>query len=161
MEDRSEPSMFIEALTRWRESCVFYFKFDLALIAAVATIVSFFKVEGDAIIQAAAQYKIVLHYLIALLIYALMYELNVTNTCNRKDLMLLLNEEKKRAWMYRGFKWAYGLQVLAHVGLLAYALGFASGYVDSVTEHSACVGAAPSNALQRDGRCAAAPERGR
>lgn len=136
MEDRSETSTFISALSRWRESCVFYFKFDLALIAAVAAIVSFFKIEGDAILLAASQYKVALHYLIALLIYALIYEMNITNTCNHKDLILLLSDEKKKVWMYRGFKWAYGLQVLAHVVLLVLALGYASGYVDCFSEYN-------------------------
>jgi len=134
MEDLIEPRMFIGALARWRDGCVFYFKFDLALIAAVAAIVSFLKIEGDAIIAAASQYKAALHYLIALLIYALIYEMNITSTCNRKDLMLLLSEERKRVWMYRVFKWAYKLQVFAHIGLLAWALGYASGYVDSFIE---------------------------
>ena len=134
MEDCSEPDMFIGALARWRESCVFYFKFDLALIAAVAAAVSFFKIEGDAVILVAAQYKAALFYLIALVIYALVYEMTITNTSNRKDLTLLLSGEKKRTWMYLGFKWAYELQATAHVGLLIFALGFASGYVDSFTE---------------------------
>ncbi|GAA4788406.1 hypothetical protein GCM10023307_11820 [Lysobacter hankyongensis] len=104
------------------------------MIAAVAAIVSFFKIEGDAIFHATSQYKVFLHYLIALLIYALVYEMNITNTCNRNDLMQLLSEEKKRVWMYRGFKWAYGLQALAHIGLLIFALGFVSGYVDGYME---------------------------
>jgi hypothetical protein len=126
--------MFIEALARWRESCVFYFKFDLALIAAVAAIVSFFRIEGDAVFQAASEYKLALHYLIAMLVYALVLEMNITNTCNRKDLAQLLSDERRSVWMYRGFKWAYMLQVLGHVGLLVFAIGFASGYVDGFME---------------------------
>ena len=131
MEESSEPKQFLEALARWRESCIFYFKFDLALIAAVAAMVSFFKLEGDDLLRTAAEYKVALHCLVALLIYAIVFEACITNTSNRKDIALALDDENKRVWIYRWFKWGYELQVLAHALLLVFSLGYASGFVDS------------------------------
>lgn len=130
MEIEMKQVSFIAALSRWRESCLFYFKFDMVLIAAVAAIVSFFKVEGEAVFGLAANYKVALHYLIALLLYALIFEATITNACNRRNLSTVLSNERNEFWLYLGFKWAYAIQVIAHAGLLIFALGYATGYVE-------------------------------
>lgn len=134
METDVEQTYFMKALSRWRESCLFYFKFDLLLVAAVVTVLSFFKIEGEAALEAAFEYKTTLHCLIALLIYAFLFEATITNTSNSPSLAELLANERSKFWMYFFFKWAYMLQVLAHVSLLIFALGFASGYVESYVE---------------------------
>ncbi|RUO29715.1 hypothetical protein CWE12_07015 [Aliidiomarina sedimenti] len=131
MEVETKQASFISALSRWRDSCLFYFKFDMVLIAAVAAIVSFFKIEGEAVLGLAADHKVALHYLIALLIYALLFEAAITNTCNRPNLSAVLSNERNKFWLYLGFKWAYVFQVIAHAGLLIFSLGYATGYVES------------------------------
>ncbi|MGU5708346.1 hypothetical protein [Aeromonas hydrophila] len=135
MDERKESIIFIDALSRWKESCVFYFKLDLALITAIAAILSYFKIEGDKIFQVASEYKLQLYVLIVLLIYTLFYEMIITNTSNRKDLALLLSDEKKRKWIYHGFTWAYAFLALSHIFLITYSFAYASGYVDVFMEY--------------------------
>lgn len=142
MEESCEPKKFLDALARWREGCVFYFKFDLALFAFVAALVSFFKIEGYEIIAYVFQYKMLLHYLAMLIIYALLFELAITNTSNRKDLSQILEVEVKSNRIYRIFNRLYGIQVLAHAALVLFMLGYISGFVDAfadcITGNSAC-----------------------
>lgn len=130
MKDMDEPDHMLAALTRWRDSCIFYFKFDLALVAATAAMVSFFNIRGTNLIATAYEYKFILYSLISLIVYAFVYELYITNTCNRSDLGQLLSNSKHRKIIYRLFSWGYAIQVFAHVMLLVGALGFAGGYVD-------------------------------
>lgn len=130
MTDMDEPNYMLAALSRWRASCIFYFKFDLALVAATAAMISFFNIHGTNLVATAYEYKFILYSLILLIVYALFYELNITNTCNRRDLQQLLSNSKHRKIIYRLFSWGYTIQVLAHVILLVGALGFAGGYVD-------------------------------
>jgi hypothetical protein len=130
MESIGNIEHFLASLSRWRDSCIFYFKFDLALIAAAAALVSFFRLEGTALLTAAFQYKFAIHYLVVLLVYAIFFEINITSTSNRIDLETILGNPVWRARMYGAFKWAYGIQVFAHVVLLSLVLGFVSGYVD-------------------------------
>src|SRR5690606_36191412 len=113
-----------EALNRWRDSCLFYFKFDLALIAALAAMVSFFRLEDDNLLLAAGEYKLFLQFLAALLLYALIFEAFITNTSNREDIEFILGNERKRTLMYRMFKWAYELQVFGHILLLSLPIGY-------------------------------------
>lgn len=135
MEDQYELSSFDESLARWRDSCLFYFKFDLAMIAAAAAIVSFFKLEGTALLKEAAEFRPVLQFLAWMLVYALFFELQITSVRNSTDLPVLIADVKKRTRILRVFSWGYTLQVLLHslfvVGLLAYT----SGYVDGFMSH--------------------------
>lgn len=144
MPDSVDTIQALEAIKRWRESCVFYFKFDLALIAAIAAAVSFFNIHGSVLIATASQYKVALIYVICLLVYALIYEWLITGIGNRVDLSNILLNQKSKVVMYRVLSWGYDIQVLLHLVLLAGALAFATGYVDGFM--SACNSVA--------GRCA-------
>jgi|SRR6185437_7817225 len=136
MKDLDDLERMLAALSRWRHSCILYFKFDLALIAAIAAMVSFFNLHGTDLVASAYQYKQTLYYLFALIIYACLYELCITSTSNRSDLAQLVVKARHRTLIYRACSLGYAVQVLAHIWLLVGAFGFAAGYVDGFM--SAC-----------------------
>jgi sterol desaturase/sphingolipid hydroxylase (fatty acid hydroxylase superfamily) len=95
MEITNNPESFDRALTRWRDSCIFYFKFDLAMVVASAAIVSFFKLEGAPLLEEAAEYQPVLRFLAYMIIYALVFEFAITTVRNLKDISTLIAHEQR------------------------------------------------------------------
>lgn len=130
MTDTTEQGQVLANFERWRGSCIFYFKFDLALIAATAAAISFFNIHGLALIATASQYKATLIYLICLLMYALIYEWFITSVRNHGRIHALLSNDKSRILIHRILGFGYDIQVLAHLVLLAGALGYSTGYVN-------------------------------
>ena len=119
------------ALARWRESCLFYFKFDLALVAAIAAAVSFFKLEGDSLLQQAAEYQLIIESIIILIIYAITLELAITTVRNDRTVVAWIGDEPGAKWLLRIFSLLYTIQATGHIMLIIYVFGFGSGYLNS------------------------------
>ncbi|MGC1549093.1 MAG: hypothetical protein WA777_11245 [Rhodanobacter sp.] len=131
MEERTSVNGIDQSLSLWRDSCLFYFKFDLALIASVAAAASFFKLEGNALIEQASQYESALQALIGLVIYAIAFEYSLTTVRNSRNVANFAGDEQKTRRLMRIFSLGYTVQVFTHAALLAGALGYASGFVDA------------------------------
>jgi len=131
MTDQDELSEVRNSLGRWKESCIFYFKLDLALIGTIAAVVSYLKLESSDILLVTHEYRALALWLMVFLVYALLFELNITNTANRADLQQKLLAAKWRRRVHMLFGWAYTIQVVAHtlfiVGAVAYLLGYSDG----------------------------------
>ena len=82
MTEQDEIGEFRNALWRWKEGCVFYFKLDLALIGTIAAVVSYFKLESSDILLATHEYRALALWLMVFLVYDLFLELNITNRNN-------------------------------------------------------------------------------
>lgn len=130
MEITNNPDSLDLALARWRDSCLFYFKLDLAMVVATAAIISYFKLEGEALLEEAANFQLVLKFLAWMTIYALLFELAITSLRNRKDISTLIAHEQKSKWLLRAFSFGYTIQVLAHILFVLGVLAYTSGYVD-------------------------------
>jgi hypothetical protein len=135
MIETIEVTRFQDALGRWRDGCRFYFKLDLAIIAAIAAVVSYFKVSGAQLLLTTHRYESFVNWVTALLVYALVFELLITNTANRENLSSLVQNAKWFGWVHRGFALAYSVQSLLHVflliGISAYLLGYSAGIASS------------------------------
>ena len=86
MSDHSDLDDFQAAVSRWRDGCIFYFKLDLALIAAIAAVASYLKLQSPELLTVTYEYRSVVNSVLALIVYALIFELSLTNTLNRRDL---------------------------------------------------------------------------
>ena len=128
MTDLGELDEFQARLSRWRDGCLFFFKLDLVLIAAVAAVVSYLKLQDTELLVATYQYSFLVNVLAIFLAYALIFQLFLTDTANTFGP----NEQLKHPpWPRRALvvcRWAYIVQTLAHVGLFIYAAGFLTGY---------------------------------
>ncbi len=140
MEDSKELTNLQQALSRWREGCLFYFKLDLAIFAAIAAVASYLKVEDSDLLLAAHEYKTSLLMLVALVVYALFFELYITHTSNRRDLPVRVQNEKWVQVAYAWLMWGYRVQVIGHVMFVVHAAAFFHGYSDSFAEHAQQIG---------------------
>ena len=61
-------------LSKFRESCIFYLKLDLGILAAVITFASAFQFTGREFIEQLSQHEMDLILLASLIVYALFYE---------------------------------------------------------------------------------------
>ena len=133
--DQNKLDEFQASLARWREGCLFYFKLDLALVIAIAALVSYFKMQSADILVAAHQYRLIKNIFMALIAYALLFQMLLTTTANISDLSNKLDDVRWSKVVSAIFKWAYILQTLAHLCLLFFASGFIAGYSDGFVGH--------------------------
>jgi hypothetical protein len=135
MSDHSDLDDFQAALSRWRDGCIFYFKLDLALVAAIAAVASYLKLQSMELLTVTYEYRSVVNSLVALIVYALIFELSLTSTLNRRDL---IDKVKSPRWLKTAsaiFHWAYAIQTFAHVAFFTFASAYLLGYSDGFTRH--------------------------
>lgn len=135
MELHGELKLFCDSLQRWRDSCIFYFKFDLLLLAGMAATISYFKVEGDEVFILGYNYKVGIYFLLALFIYSIIFEAVLTSKLNSNNLSAQVANKKKQSRLYLMFHFIYFIQVLGHIALILGILAYSSGYVDAYVEN--------------------------
>lgn len=135
MIEQDELRQLQDALSRWRDGCIRYFKLDLAIIAAIAAVVSYLKLKNPAILTVAHDYRVLINLVVALLVYSLAFELFLTNFSNSVGLGNIATNARARKITSTVCSVAYLIQAFAHIGLFAYTAGFLSGYSDSFVAH--------------------------
>lgn len=126
---------FDEALDRWRDSCLFFFKFDVALAAGVAALASYLKLEGVELLLEIHENRWLLLILSWLILYAIAFEWILTST--RVSIRLTVKEKTTRdSVRVRGriFAVLFAAQVLGHLLLATGAIAYVRGASDSVAE---------------------------
>jgi hypothetical protein len=134
--EQDKLNEFQAALARWREGNLFYFKLDLALVVALAALVSYFRMQSTDLMIAAHQYRYVQNILVAFIAYALVFQMLLMTTANIRDLSNKLEDARWSKVVSFVFEWAYILQTLAHLSLLFYVSSYIAGYTDGFVSHN-------------------------
>lgn len=132
MKEQSEPDQLQCALLRWHNGCLRFLKLDLAIVAAVAAVVSYFKLKTPAIFAVTYEYEFGVVFLVALIAYALLFELFLTSVTNSCVLDKAGQNPRWPEYVYTISQWAYIVQVAAHLFFLAYVAGYLTGYSEGV-----------------------------
>ena len=104
----------------------------MAVIAAIAAVVSYLKLGDGQVLLAIHDKKFVVYWIFSLITYALLFELFITQTTNRADLALRLSSKRWLHIMSCACSIAYAVQVFGHimffVGIGSFYLGYADGF---------------------------------
>lgn len=126
---------FDEALEKWRESCLFYFKFDVALAAGIAALASYLKLDGVELLMEIATNRWLLLTLSLLILYAIAFEWLLTSARVR----LRLSDQggvTKSSVRIRGIIFAtmFAIQVAGHLLLALSVIAYVTGASDAIAE---------------------------
>jgi hypothetical protein len=112
-------------LTRLHESARYLLKADALALAGLVTLATMFKMEPGQILGFAASRLWVIDYIVWLMVSLLVYEGLLTTVGRGGDS----KASAKISLLFRGL---YALIVLAHIGALAFTLGYIDGFLQSL-----------------------------
>lgn len=118
-----------------RDCCQFYLKLDFSLVAAVAALISFLKLSGDALILALAKHDPDLRLLFWLLAYGLIFELILSSTRIIGSLSTKNVSAKDANRTLIALSIMYYIQVIGHLFLIVGVYSYFSGYVQAYAQH--------------------------
>jgi len=136
-----EASEVDRRLALLRDCCQFYLKVDFAVFAAAGAIISFLGWRDDALVFALSDYRWIFLYMVFLVIYGLMFEMDISKsrilssmTISKPDPIVIRDGLKK-------LRRAYQIQVWGHLVAFLCGSGFVAGAVAKYTELSRAAGA--------------------
>ena len=113
-------------LIRYREACLFLIKSDGVALAALGTLASVFKLDGDRALEAAASITWVFRGLGFLLVASLstwaIFVMTSVGTNAKRNVVAF--------WMCNAL---FAVLVLAHTGTISYSLGYLVGFLEHFT----------------------------
>ena len=137
MTNRMTTAELDGKLSRIRESCIFYLKLDLAMLAAIATIASVLKLDGTGLMMLLTRHRQELNILAGLIIFAVIFELALLYT--RTNLLSPRTTSGVQQIVVSAFSYAYAVQVLGHIFLIVGLFSYLAGVLNCLSDVAKCL----------------------